>query len=202
MANISEVFLREGLGSEVAAKGDLPFVVEVEKADHIASLLRLKKEFPSLKLVLSGATEAHLVADELAEAGVAVAITRPRCYPGAWDTRRCLDGPPLSPDSLPVYLATRNVTIALGAGGAWQTRHLFWEAAQVYLNSNGRISKSEALDWVSSNVEEIFGVHATSRQTFEVGSEIKEFVAFEGDAFDFGSRVVAIADGAKGIRLI
>lgn len=51
---------------EKAASGELPLVVAVEKADIIARLLVVKKEIEfatgkTLKLVISGGTEAHLV---------------------------------------------------------------------------------------------------------------------------------------------
>jgi hypothetical protein len=43
------------------AKGDLVLVVEVDKADIMANLVRLKSEFTGLKMTFVGAHEAWLV---------------------------------------------------------------------------------------------------------------------------------------------
>jgi hypothetical protein len=39
-------------------------------------------------LTITGATEAHLLAPELAEAGVGVVLTPPRPFPESWQRRR------------------------------------------------------------------------------------------------------------------
>lgn len=71
----------------------IPLVVTVESADIIASLIQLKYEVEqangsSIKLTLSGASEAHLLAKELGEAGVGVILTSPRPFPLSWESRR------------------------------------------------------------------------------------------------------------------
>lgn len=73
-------------------------MVNVESADIMATLLRLKAEIEhnifaetnfhkELKLTFSGATEAHLLARELRHAKVGV-LVHPRPYPYAWESRR------------------------------------------------------------------------------------------------------------------
>jgi hypothetical protein len=59
----------------------------------MASLLHLKAEYDqksrrSLRLTFAGATEAHLLAREISEAGVSVILTSPRPFPHNWDQRR------------------------------------------------------------------------------------------------------------------
>lgn len=68
-------------------------VVSVENADIMSTLVTLKREFEkhssnALRLTFSGATEAHLLAKQIAEAGISVVLTSPRPFPGTWDTRR------------------------------------------------------------------------------------------------------------------
>ena len=46
--------------------------VHVERASDILNVLELRREFPSLKLILVGATEGWLVADQIARSGVPV----------------------------------------------------------------------------------------------------------------------------------
>ena len=68
-------------------------VVGVESADAIASVIELKREIEAetrqdLKLTLSGATEAHLLAKEISEAKIGVIIRRSRSFPEEWEYRR------------------------------------------------------------------------------------------------------------------
>ena len=53
-------------------RGEQPLYVEVERASDIRSVLALRQEFPRLDLVLVGASEGWLVANEIAAAGVPV----------------------------------------------------------------------------------------------------------------------------------
>ena len=73
-------------------------MIDVESADIMATLLRLKAEIEykiftetnlhkQLKFTFSRATEAHLVARELKHAKVGV-LVHPRPYPYAWESRR------------------------------------------------------------------------------------------------------------------
>ena len=69
------------------SQGTIPLVVNVGSADIIATLVTLKKEVEAktgntIKMTIAGATEAHLVADELAEANVGVIVTPTRSYVG------------------------------------------------------------------------------------------------------------------------
>ena len=59
----------------------------------MATLVNLKREFEHvtgnhLKLTFSGATEAHLLAEEIAKADISVILTSPRTYPTYWEQRR------------------------------------------------------------------------------------------------------------------
>jgi hypothetical protein len=59
----------------------------------IATLILLKKEVEEatgshIRLTITGATEAHLLAQQLGEAGVGVIINPSRPYPRVWDQRR------------------------------------------------------------------------------------------------------------------
>lgn len=71
----------------------MTLVIDVDSADVIATLIQLKAEVESttgrkMQITLVGATEAHLLADEIAAAGVGVIITPPRSFPYTWDQRR------------------------------------------------------------------------------------------------------------------
>ncbi len=65
--------------------GDEVLYVLENKASKIHQLIALKKEFPDMKLVILGAEEGWIVADELAGAGVPVVITGTDNLPGSFD---------------------------------------------------------------------------------------------------------------------
>lgn len=52
--------------------GAMPLMVHVESARDILTILSLRQDFPSLRLILAGATEGWMVAKEIAAAGVPV----------------------------------------------------------------------------------------------------------------------------------
>lgn len=65
----------------------------MHNADAIATLLVLKAEVEGhtgvpLKLTLTGATEAHLLAAELGAARVGVIVNPVRPFPYTWEMRR------------------------------------------------------------------------------------------------------------------
>lgn len=53
-------------------QGRQPLLIHVERASDILNVLNLKREFPSLKIVLVGASEGWLVADRIAKSGIPV----------------------------------------------------------------------------------------------------------------------------------
>lgn len=65
----------------------------MESADVIATLIHLKGEVEesaghSVKFVFSGATEAHLLAAEIAKSGAGVILTPFHAFPKTWEKRR------------------------------------------------------------------------------------------------------------------
>lgn len=86
------------IGYGFRVQGKVRLVVDVESADIMATLLRLKAEIEhetfaessfhkELKFTFSGATEAHLLARELRHAKVGV-LVHPRPFPYAWESKR------------------------------------------------------------------------------------------------------------------
>jgi hypothetical protein len=60
-------------------------LVHVERASDILQVLALKREFPSLKIVLVGAAEGWLVADRIARAGVPVIASAVNDLPASFE---------------------------------------------------------------------------------------------------------------------
>ncbi|KAJ7485567.1 amidohydrolase-domain-containing protein [Mycena latifolia] len=192
-------------GFEQTSDGSIPLVINVHSADIIASLLVLKREVETqrgtaMKMTLVGATEAHLLAPELAAASVGVILTPPRSFPYNWEQRRILAGPPLTAQSSAAWLAAHNVTVGLGPQGvegeasmsAWAARNLRFDMAWVALESGGSISKEAALAMASSNIEELLGVRSA-------GASAEFAVTRGGDLFTLESKVVAMISSKRGV---
>ncbi|KAG9316540.1 composite domain of metallo-dependent hydrolase [Chiua virens] len=149
------------------AKGEIPLVVQVENADIIASLVKLKHEVEAarnvdLKLTVAGAAEAHLLAKELGEANIGVIVTPSRSFPEAWEMKRILPGPPLTEESAITNLLAHGVKVGIGILEQWSARNTRFDAAWAALESHGRISKSEAIALASTNLEELLGVQPSA----------------------------------------
>ncbi|OCF30643.1 amidohydrolase [Kwoniella heveanensis BCC8398] len=176
------------------AKGKLRLVVNVDKADSIATLIRLKNEVAhKAKITVLGGQEAWLVADELAEADIGVIVAPVRSYPGDWDSRRIIPSVPLSNHTLPSYLVSHGVTVGLGIVEEWQARNTLYEAAWVYASSPpGVFTKRDALDLVGKNLETLLGLKDGHHRHSYEGESQGGWVAHEGDVFSLGGKVKAV----------
>lgn len=65
--------------------GKVPLFVRVDRASDILNVLKLRSDFPALKLVLVGVTEGWLVARELAAAKVPVIVSPLTDLPGNFE---------------------------------------------------------------------------------------------------------------------
>jgi len=179
------------------AKGELPLVVNVDNADIMITLIKMKYAVESstghtLKMTFSGAGEAHLVADEIAAAGVSVIINPPRSFPSFWDTKRILPGPPLTKNTAITTLLAKNVTVAIGSHDNALTRNVLLQLAWAALDSGGGIGKEDALALASTSLYDIFGIDADA--------ELDDLVAYQGgDIFSFESKVAGIISPRKGV---
>lgn len=68
-------------------------MVEAYSADVIATLVLLKKEVEekigaTIQLTIAGATEAHLLVEEIAAANIGIILKPSRPFPTTWEQRR------------------------------------------------------------------------------------------------------------------
>ena len=66
-------------------QGEIPLIVATHNADIIVTIVHLKQELEAeignrLKVTIVGGAEAHILARELANAGIGVVLTPPRPY--------------------------------------------------------------------------------------------------------------------------
>ncbi|KAG2135195.1 uncharacterized protein EDB93DRAFT_1254338 [Suillus bovinus] len=183
----------EVLGS--VRQGETMLVVDVESADIMATLLRLKDEYEAhsereLRMTFAGATESHLLAHEIARAGVSVIVTQSKPFPSTWEQRRILAGPPITHESLVTALLKAGVNVAIGVVDENNVRHTRFEVGWSLLTSNGTIDRTTALALATTNLEKALGVQREMPQ---------DLVAYRGgDVFEFEAKVVGVISETLG----
>ena len=67
-------------------RGEIPLVMIMDRASDIRRALAFAEDYPSIRIIIAGAAEAHLVADALAAASVPVIYDPMRNLPDSFDT--------------------------------------------------------------------------------------------------------------------
>ncbi|KAJ6570161.1 carbohydrate esterase family 9 protein [Mycena vulgaris] len=179
-------------------EGEVPLVVEAHNADIIATLILLKREVEhakgrTIQMTITGASEAHLLAKELGEAGVGIILNPVRPFPAVWEARRILPGPPLTAHTPISALVAHNVTVGFGVTEIWDARNARFEIAWASLATGGKMSKAEVLALGSTNVAKLLGAKAPTKFS-------QDLVATRGgDLLSFNSKVVAVLSPGRGL---
>ncbi|KAL0072430.1 hypothetical protein AAF712_000193 [Marasmius tenuissimus] len=176
-------------------QGIIPLVVEAYNADIIATLVLLKKEVEyehrtSIKMTITGGSEAHLLAKELANANVGVILTRPKPLPFVWEEKRILPGPPLTENSSISELIAHNVTVGIGVKDIWSARNARFDVAWAAIEANGKLSQEQAIALASKNIEILLGAEVDDDDTDMVATSA-------GDLFEMSAKVVAIVSSRQ-----
>ncbi|KAH9930391.1 carbohydrate esterase family 9 protein [Amylocystis lapponica] len=196
IAALRRLLLEPGKGAsgkwfKDVSEGKVTLVVDTDSADVIATLILLKKEVEekqgsTVKLTISGALEAHILAKEIAEAGVGIVQVPSRPFPTTWERLRILPGHPLTEQSSIALLLEHNVTVGIGIEESWSARNTRFDIAWAALDAGGDISKAQALALGSTNVETLLGGEVEIEN-------LRELVVTEGgDLLDMESKIVAI----------
>ncbi|KAK2057246.1 amidohydrolase [Colletotrichum caudatum] len=182
--------------------GELPLVLTIHSADAVIAALRVKAtvekalaaksqstKSPKLRVAIIGGAESHLVASELASAGVGVVLAPFQSFSYHWDERRSLTGAPLTNGTAIDTLLDAGVLAAIGLEEDWLIRDLGLLAGIAKKNGNGRLSEKKALDLVSSNIYEILGIKEPESENG------RHFAVYEGSPLDIEGRIRAVGSG-------
>ncbi|KAG0246247.1 hypothetical protein B0O80DRAFT_381283 [Mortierella sp. GBAus27b] len=173
----------------LVAHGKIPLVIEVHNRDEIIRIAQIKSELEqkgaSIKITLTGATEAWTVANHLAQADIGVILRPYLCTPVRWTAQQCLPGAPLSEKTGLAVLYEAGVKVGLAAEEPEEVRQLSWIAG--WAKSDLGISEKQAVGLVSWRLSELFGLPANPYG----------LVIYNGDPFEFGAKVNAIVGGGK-----
>lgn len=179
--------------------GQMPVVVWAERVADIRQVLRLRTEFPKLRIIIAGAAEGWMVADELAAAKVPVIVNALQNLPDAFERLG-------STMNNVGRLARAGVTVALGTMArdeAHQARLVVQDAAnlvgQARVPGGTGLSWEEALKTVTLNPAKIFGVDK------ELGSlepgKAADVVVWSGDPFDLTQAPTNVLIAGKEVKM-
>ncbi|THU96122.1 hypothetical protein K435DRAFT_966103 [Dendrothele bispora CBS 962.96] len=199
-----------GRGSwEEVRNGELPLIIHVDNVDIMATLIKLKYDIEMdshsnarIRMTFAGASEAHILADEIARAGIAVILTPSRPFPRSWDARRILPGPPLSSETAITKLVKAGVLVGIGVPDEYDARNLRFELGWAALDSNGTLSKTQVLALGTVNLERALGLLPSDSysgprvEDFE-GAD-SDFVIYQGGGpFDMESKIIGVISGKR-----
>ena len=159
---------------------DLPFLVTAQRAQDIATALRLQQEF-DLRLILDGAAESYLMTDRIKAAGVPVIIHPTMARPFE-------DLENLSFETA-ARLKRAGIPVALQAGYESyvpKTRVVLFEAAIAAANG---LTFEEALATITIDAARILGVDQRVG-SLTVGKD-GDLALYDGDPFEYTSHCVA-----------
>ena len=177
-------------------QGRLYLLVHVERASDILQVIRLKRDFPSLKLVLVGATEGWTVADQIAAAGIPVIASAVNDLPSSFEQLAATQ-------SNVGRMQAAGVRVSIGTINDDDTRDLFYErqyagnlvALRNVPGATG-VSWGEALAMITSRPAEAVGMGG------QIGSLLPgrrgDVVIWSGDPLEGSSAAeVVYIDGVQ-----
>jgi imidazolonepropionase-like amidohydrolase len=171
-------------------------LVHVERASDILAVLRLKREFPSLKIVLVGASEGWTVADRIARAGVPVIASAVNDLPASFEQLAATQ-------SNVGRMRAAGVNVSIGMIDDSDTRNIFEErqyagnlVALQRIPGAAGVSWGEALALITSKPAEAIGMGG------ELGSlapgRRADVVIWSGDPLEGSSAAEAVyIDGVR-----
>ncbi|WP_376690602.1 amidohydrolase family protein [Wenzhouxiangella sp. EGI_FJ10409] len=169
--------------------GEVPLIIEAHRHSDIMTALRLAEEF-GFRLILAGASDAHLLVDEIKAADVPVIVhpTMARARAGG-DTAHMAF-------TTAAELKDAGIEVALQSGFEGyvpKTRVVLFEAAMTIPYG---ASFDQALDLVTMAPARILGL-ADKVGSLEVGKD-GDVALFDGDPFEYTTHVTGtIIDGSR-----
>jgi imidazolonepropionase-like amidohydrolase len=167
-------------------KREKPLLVTVHKAADILTVIRLGREF-NLRLVLDGASDAHLILDEIKASGYPV-ILHPTMARAGGETEN------LSLETA-ARLKEKGIPFALQSGYESyvpKTRVVLWEAGVAAANGLGL---DNALASITIDAAKILGVEKRVG-SLEAGKD-GDVAMFDGDPFEYTTHCIGVIIDGK-----
>lgn len=164
-------------------RGELPLVMIMDRASDIRRAISFAEQYPRIRLILGGAAEAPLVAEELAEAGIAVIYDPMRNLPDSFDTLG-------SSNDGAARLHAAGVIVAYTTMGS----DLYWNPR--LLAQHAGIAVAHGADWADA----FRSISLTPAEVFGVGDQygalatgyVGDVVVWDGDPLEVMSAPSAV----------
>lgn len=169
-----------------AADGELPLVVEAQRAPEIRSLLEETEDYSRLRLVLAGGSEAAHLADELVQRRVPVIVWPAPLGEGEHRSELKAHDPALAGE-----LHRAGIEVLIGSAGS-EARDLRLLAALAVAHG---LDRDAALHAITLGPARAFDV-ADRLGTLERGKEA-EVLVFDGDPLDTTSTLRYVVSGGR-----
>ncbi len=178
--------------------GEVPLLLTAHRAHDLMTALRIAEEFPNVRLILDGASEAPLVIDAIRAAGVAVIVHPTMRRTGGESEALAF--------TTPQRLLDAGIPTALQSGYedyVPRTRVVLFEAA---IAARYGLEFERALGLITKDAAALLGI-ADRVGTLEVGKH-GDVALFDGDPFEYTSHCTAVViegerfagENAQGIR--
>ncbi len=173
-------------------EGKQSLLVHVEQASDILQVLKLREEFPALKLVLVGASEGWMVADRIAAAGVPVIASALNDLPSSFEVLAATQSN---------YGRMQDAGVKLGVGEVGgQPRNAKQSAGNLVALSKvpgaSGLSWDEALAAITSGPAEVMGL-GNDFGSLRAGRRA-DVVIWDGDPLELSSApALMLIDGAQ-----
>lgn len=178
--------LRREMLQKVLRK-EIPLLVYADRAQDIASALRLREEF-GFRMILEGAVEAYLMTDQIKAAGVPVIVHATMRRTGG-------EGENLTWENA-ARLKRAGIPIALQSGYEGyvpKVRVVLFEAALAAANG---LTFDEALGTITLEAAKILGIEKRVG-SIEVGKDA-DLALYDGDPFEYTSHCIGtVIDGVQ-----
>ncbi|HEY7766605.1 amidohydrolase family protein [Longimicrobium sp.] len=169
--------------------GREPLVVEAHRASDIQLALRIAREY-DLRLIITGGTEAWMVADELARARVPVLVKVLNNLPGSFESLGATY-------ENAARLRRAGVQVALTSGETWRAYTIRQEAGNAVAYG---LPWAEAFRAVTLYPAQIWGV-ADRYGSLEAG-KVANVVVWSGDPFELLTRVEHVIIRGQEVQLV
>ena len=166
--------------------GEVPLMITAHRHQDILSALRLQREF-GFRLVLDGAADAHLVPDEIAEAGVPVFVHPTMMRPGRPGSVSETENVTVT---MPAQLAAADIPFAFQSGFESyvpKTRVVLFEAAMAVAYG---LDEDVALRALTTVPAMILGVDDRIG-SLEPGKDA-DLALYDGDPFEYTTHCVGV----------
>jgi imidazolonepropionase-like amidohydrolase len=165
---------RDAAALRAATRGDIPLVIEADRASDLRRIAALAEARPRLRIVVAGAAEAHLAAAALAAAGVAVIVDPSYNLPSSFDALA-------SSAAAPAALAAAGVDFAVSSNfDPYANAGYLAQGAGIAV-AHG-LSWNDAFDSVTGAPARMFGL-GNELGSLEPG-KLADVVVWDGDPLE------------------